>query len=277
MGNKHKKHKKPKYSDLGLYVRENKNIFGVEKSPKYPTDAAIINKTLFPQLQSQQSIDNPLYNFKDIFAGYNLLSIYNYFEPPINQGPFYKYLKEVSGYTSYFTRKESLTALNIALQEMINFLSKRETKQDISNIRKNIKLLNDYLGAESEVFACGVDLQQLHSLYRGLMVSDQETTNQYKDGILLYDNPNNFLSSQNAVERLRKISLLMDEKIMSVKNVNTIPIDELFTGIEQKVPKIAPLSNNIKHEINKLKQRGVNPEKLNELINYITTNDVMIR
>ena len=272
---KHKEHKCPNYSDLGLYVRENENVYGVKKYPNTPNDAETINETLYPQLQSQKNIENPLFQFRDLFVAYKMLSIYNYFEPLQNQGPFYKYLKDISVNTSYFTRKESLSALNIALQQMVNFLSKTETKNDISNIHKNVKLLIDYLGVESEVFKIGLKLQQLNQLYSGLTYSDDDMSSQYKDGILQYDTPNNFLSSQTAVERLRKISLLMDEKIISVNNVNNIPIETLFSSIEQKVPKIAPLSNNIKHEINKLKQRGVNSKKLNELMDYITTNDFM--
>jgi hypothetical protein len=270
MGNKGKRER----CDSDDYIRENKNVFGVEKKPNMQDDAYVINDTLYPQLQSRQSVENPLYNFRDAFDAYNLASIYTYFEPKINPGPFYIYLKEIFLYINYFTRQESLNSLNVAMQQVINFLSKSDTKKDISNIHKNTKLLNDFVGAESEVFKIALKLQQIHSLYRGLMISDQDTSNQYKDGILLCSDTNDTLSSQTAVERLRKLMLLMDENLLSVNTINTISTDSLFSNIEVNVPEIAPLSKNIKHEINKLKHRGVTPEKLNELINYITTRNV---
>ena len=269
MGNKGKRER----CDSDDYIRENKNVFGVVKKG-IQDDSYVINETLYPQLQSKYNVDNPLYNFRDVFDAYNLTSIYTYFEPRINPGPFYIYLKEIFLYISYFTRKESLNSLNIAMQQVINFLSKSETKQDISNIHKNTKLLNDFVGAESEVFKIALKLQEIHALYRGLMISNQDTSNDYKDGILLYGNTKNSFSRQTAIERLRKLSLLIDENIITVNTVNNTPTDSLFTNIEVNVPEIAPLSKNIKREINKLKKKGITPEKLNELINYITTRNV---
>lgn len=254
--------------------RVNTHKYGVIKSSLLPTDEYVINDTLYPQLQSRQSIDNPLYNFRDIFSAYNILSIYDYFEPKINPGPFYTYLKEIFLYLNYFTRKESLSSLNIALQKVVNFLETDETKEDISNILKNTRLLHDYAGAESDVFKIAIQLQQLRALYRGLMISDETTSNQYKDGILGHSFPDVSLQSQTSLDRLQQISRMIDEKILTIDNVNQLTADKLLAGIEVNMPDMAPLSNNIKHEIRHLEKQGVSIDKLIEMVNYIATHNV---
>jgi hypothetical protein len=254
--------------------RTNSNTYGVRKNEFIPSDAQIISETLHPHLQANQSFENPLFQYRDVFAFYNLTSIYNYFDPKINPGPFYTYLKEIFLYVNYFTREESLSSLNIAMQQVTDFLRKNNTKEDITNILHNVNLLNDSIGAESEVFKIALKLQQIHALYRGLMISDEKTSSLYKDEILLYDNVDSQISSQTALNRLHQITYLLDEKILNKDTVNNLTTDKLFDGIEVNVPDITPLSKNIKHEIKRLKRRGVSPEKIIEIINYVATRNI---
>lgn len=258
-------------------VRTNTKIYGVKKSAVTPTDESVINDILYPQLQTKYSTENPLYAFQTSFSQYNLMSLYEYFEPSMTPGPFYLYLRDIFLYLNYFTRPESLSSLNISVQKVINFMEKKETKEDVKNILKNVKLLNDYAGAESDIFKIALHLQQLRSLYRGLSSTDLDTANKYKDVVDNVAFADKHVQSQEALHRLQQISTLLDENILTTDNVNQLTADKLFVGIEVNVPEIAPLSNNIKHEIRKLKKRGVSEEKLLEFVNYITTRNIKKR
>ncbi len=258
-------------------VRTNSKIYGVKKSALTPTDESVINDILYPQLQTKYSTENPLYAFQSTFSQYNLMSLYEYFEPNMTPGPFYLYLRDIFLYLNYFTRVESLSSLNISLQKVINFMEKKETKEDVKNILKNVKLLNDYAGAESDIFKIGLHLQQLRSLYRGLSFTDSDTTDKYKDVVDNLGLASKQVNSQEALHRLEQITILLDENILTTDNVNNLTADKLFTGIEVNVPEFAPLTSNIKHEIRKLKKRGVSEEKLLEFINYIATRNIKKR
>jgi hypothetical protein len=167
--------------------------------------------------------------------------------------------------------------LNIAIQQVINFMEKDETKEDVANILKNVKLLNDYAGAESDIFAIAMHLQQLRSLYRGVSNTDSTTSDKYKDVVDNLAFADKHVSSQEALQRLQEISTLLDEDILTTDNVNTMATDKLFTGIEVSMPEIAPLSRNIKREIRKLEKRGISEAKLLEFVNYIATRNIKKR
>jgi hypothetical protein len=279
---KHHRHhrKKCKKTDLmeewtaPKVVRTNSNIYGVKKSATMPSDASVINDILYPQLQAKYSTENPLYSFQSTFSQYNLMSLYDYFEPSTTPGPFYLYLRDIFLYLNYFTREESLSSLNIAMQQVINFMEKDETKEDVANILKNVRLLNDYAGAESDIFAIAMHLQQLRSLYRGVSNTDSSTSEKYKDVVDNLAFADKHVQSQVAFQRLQEISNLLDEEILTVDNVNELAVDKLFTGIEVNVPEISPLSKNIKHEIRRLEKRGVSEAKLLEFVNYIATRNI---
>jgi hypothetical protein len=258
-------------------VRTNTKIYGVKKSAVTPTDESVINDILYPQLQTKYSTENPLYSFQSTFSQYNLMSLYDYFEPTMTPGPFYLYLRDIFLYLNYFTRPESISSLNISLQKVIEFMEKKDTKEDVKNILKNVKLLNDYAGAESDIFKIALHLQQLRSLYRGLSFTDGSTADKYKDVVDYLALPDKNIQMQEAFMRLQEIGTLLDEDIITTDTVNSLTADKLFTGIEVNVPEIAPLSNNIKREIRKLKKRGVSEEKLLEFVNYITTRNVKKR
>jgi len=257
--------------DSNKIVRKNTNIYGVRKSTELPSDASVINDILYPQLQTKFSTENPLYAFQSFFSAYNLMSLYEYFEPDLNPGPFYLYLRDIFLCLNYFTRDESLSSLNISLQQVINFMEKKNTKEDVANILKNVKLLNEYTGAESDIFKIALYLQQIRSLYRGLSYTDLETANTYKEIVDNESIADKHIKSQQALHRLQQISTLLDENILTTEIVNNLTTDKLFSGIEVNVPQIAPLSENIKLEICKLKKRGVSEAKLIEFVNHITT------
>jgi hypothetical protein len=219
-------------------------------------------------------VENPLFKFQDIFTQYGLNAVYDAFEPSTSPGPFYLYLKDIFLFLNYFTRDESLSSLNIALQKVVDFMQKPKTKEDVSNVLKNVRLLNEYAGAESDIFQIAMNLQQLRSLYKGLGLTDSVTSTRYKDVVSNADIANKRIQSQDAFQRLRQITTLLDEKILTVNNVNQIATENLFTGIDANVPEIAPLSANIKQEIRNLERRGVSAEKMVELVNYIATRNV---
>ncbi len=274
-----KKHKKRKKK---LEIEENTNtmtrtttdVFGVKKSDKIPRDATIINDILYPQLQSKYSIENPLYAFQDVFTQYNLTSLYDFFEPTTVPGPFYLYLKDVFLYLNYFTREESLSSLNVALQKVVDFMEKPKTKQDVSNVLKNVRLINEIAGAESDIFQIALNLQQLRSLYKALSLTDGTTSMKYKVAVDSRDIPNVQLQSQEALLRLRQISTLLDEKVITANNVNRTATDKLLVNIETNVPEIVPLSTHIKQEIKNLERRGVSNAKLVEIVDYITKYNI---
>jgi len=260
-----------KHSRNSKVVRTNTKLYGVKKSVTTPNDESIINDILYPQLQSKFSTENPLYAFQEAFRSYNIMSLYEYFEPSISPGPFYIYLRDIFLYLNYFTRDESLSSLNISFQKVINFMEKKNTKEDVANVLKNVKLLNEYAGAESDIFKIALHLQQLRALYRGLTSTDLDTSMKYRDIVDTESIADKHVKSQQALHRLQEISTLLDENILTTDIVNNLTTDKLFTGIEVNVPQIAPLSKNIKREIRKLKKRGVEEAKLLELVNYIAT------
>jgi len=270
-----RKHRKLQKQQLSrTMTRKTSDVYGVKKSPNMPSDSSVINDILYPQLQAKYSVENPLFKFQDIFTQYGLNAIYDAFEPATVPGPFYLYLKDIFLFLNYFTREESLTSLNIALQKVVDFMENPKTKEDVANVLKNVKLINEYAGAESEIFQVAMNLQQLRSLYKGLGMTDAVTSIRYKDVVSNADIANKRIQSQDAFQRLKQISTLLDEKILTVNNVNNIDTDDLLSGIDANVPDFAPLSTNIKREIRSLERRGVSADKMAELVNYIATYDV---
>ncbi len=230
----------------------------------------VLNETLFPALSSKISAMNPWYDFRDAFDAYNLTSVYNFFEPDTMPGPFYDYLKDIFRYVNYFTDGETLNAFNVSLQTIVDFLKEKTTQEDIDNILYNTHELNKLIGAKSNVFAIALQLQEIQTLYKGLMSSDGTRVGDARTAILANVDDTRF-AEMNMIARLQRIRELMDHKILSVDTVNAAAIDKLCTNVESKMSTIVPLQSDVKRELRKLKKLGVTDKRINELIDYMTT------
>jgi hypothetical protein len=241
---------------------------GVPKTRRV-ANTQVLNETLFPILSSKQSSENPFYNYRDVFDTYNITSIYNYFEPDTVPGPFYNYLKDIFTYINYFTDGETLNAFNVSLQTIVDFLKHKTTQEDIDNILHNSQELNKLIGAKSNVFAIALQLQEIQTLYKGLMSSDGTRAGDARTAILANVDDTRF-AEMNMIARLQRIRELMDNNILSADTVNLSAVDKLCVNVESKMSPIVPLQSDIKRELRKLKKRGVSDKRINELIDYMT-------
>jgi hypothetical protein len=230
----------------------------------------LLNQTLFPGLLAKQSTENPLYNYQPAFESYNLMSVYEYFEPAAVPGPFYNYLKDIFLYINYFTDGETLNAFNVSLQTIVDLLKHKTTQEDIDNVLHNSQELNKLIGTKSNVFAIALQLQEIQTLYKGLMSSDSTRVGDARSAILANVDDTRF-AEMNMIARLQRIRELVDNKILSVETVNAAAIDKLCTNVETKMSPIVPLQSDIKRELRRLKKRGVTDKRINELIDYMTT------
>ena len=249
--------------------RTSSSEIGVPKTRRV-ANTKVLNETLFPILSSKQSSENPLYNYRDAFDAYNITSIYNYFEPDAVPGPFYNYMKDIFTYVNYFTDGETLNAFNISLQTIVDFLKEKTTQEDIDNILHNTQELNKLIGAKSNVFAIALQLQDIQTLYKGLMSSDGTRVSDARTAILANVDDTRF-AEMNMIARLQRIRELMDNNILSVDTVNAAAVDKLLVNIESKMSPIVPLQSDVKRELRRLKKLGVTDKRINELIDYMTT------
>ncbi len=250
-------------------TRTSSSEIGVPKTRRV-ANTQVLNETLFPILSSKQSSENPLHPYRDAFDAYNITSLYNYFEPDTVPGPFYNYMKDIFTYVNYFTDGETLNAFNVSLQTIVDFLKEKTTQEDIDNILHNTQELNKLIGAKSNVFAIALQLQDIQTLYKGLMSSDGTRTGDARTAILANVDDTRF-AEMNMIARLQRIRELMDNNILSADTVNASAVDKLCVNVESKMSPIVPLQTDVKRELRKLKKLGVTDKRINELIDYMTT------